>query len=74
MQINRMSDPLVTLNFDHMTMTLDFQGQILKELYLWNGGGLFIWNYVTLKYDLDLGFSRSNFEITISQEWVGQLT
>ena len=30
--------------------------------------------FVTLSYDLDLGFSRSNFENDVSQEWEGQLT
>ena len=27
-----------------------------------------------LTYDLDLEFSTSNFEIAVSQEWVGRLT
>ena len=27
--------------------------------------------FVTLSYDLDLGFSRSNFENAVSQEWEG---
>ena len=30
--------------------------------------------FVTLSYDLDLGFSRSDFENAVSQEWEGQLT
>ena len=30
--------------------------------------------FVTLSYDLDLEFSRSNFENTVSQEWEGWLT
>ena len=30
--------------------------------------------FVTLSYDLDLGFSRSKFENAVSQEWEGQLT
>ena len=30
--------------------------------------------FVTLNYDLDLRFSRSNFENAVSQEWEGQLT
>ena len=29
---------------------------------------------VTLSYDLDIGFSRSNFEIAVSQEWEGRST
>ena len=27
-----------------------------------------------LTHDIDLGFSGSNFEIAVPQEWVGQLT
>ena len=30
--------------------------------------------FVTLSYDPDLGFSRSNFENAVSQEWEDQLT
>ena len=30
--------------------------------------------FVTLTYDLYLGFSRSNFENAISQEWEDRLT
>ena len=30
--------------------------------------------FVTLSYDLDLGFSRSNFKNAVSQEWEGRLT
>ena len=116
-----------------MTLTLDFEGQILKKLYhrnkrvdwhgtkrmwvnrmldqscdfklwphpwpwpslfndkFWNsciagmGGpidmqrkgcesiGCYIY-FVTLSYDLDLGFSRSNFENAVSQEWEDQFT
>ena len=29
---------------------------------------------VTLNYELDLGFSKSNFENAVSQEWEGRLT
>ena len=29
---------------------------------------------VTLSYELDLGFSRSNFENAVSKEWEGRLT
>ena len=120
-----------------MTLTLDFQGQILKMLYLRNGradwhGTKMMWidrmlhplcdfqhsphpfpwpwifevkfwkshisgmgwlidmelkgcesigcytHFVTLNvhftHDLDLGFSRSNFENAVSQEWEGRLT
>ena len=31
-------------------------------------------HYVTLNYGLHLGFSRSNFETAVSQEWEGWLT
>ena len=31
-------------------------------------------HYVILNYGLNLGLSRSNYEIAISQEWEGQLT
>ena len=30
--------------------------------------------FVTLSYDLDLGFSRLKFENAVSREWEGQLT
>ena len=30
--------------------------------------------FVTLSYDLDLGFSRSNFKNAVSREWEGRLT
>ena len=70
-----------------MTLTLDFQGQILKMLYLRNGmadwhGTKAMWIDRMLHplcdfewpLDLDLGFSRSNFENAVSQEWEGRLT
>ena len=70
-------------------LILDFQGQILKMLYLKNGGmggggggdwlikGMWVDRMLhshcdlnlDLTHDLDLGFSRSVFEITVSQEW-----
>ena len=34
-----LSRPLVMQHHYHLTFTLDFQGQIQKILYLWNGGG-----------------------------------
>ena len=72
-----------------MTLALDFQGQILKMLYLRNGmadwhGTKGMWVdrmlhplfnfHFDLNHDHDLGFSRSNFENAISQEWDGRLT
>ena len=72
-----------------MTLTLDFQGQTLKMLYLRNGGPIdmerkgcesigcythFVAFNFDLNHNLDLGFSRSNFEKVISQEWDDQLT
>ena len=29
--------PVVVQHHGHFTLTLDFQGQILKKLYVWNG-------------------------------------
>ena len=132
-----LSRPVVVQHHGHLTLTLDFQGQILKMLYLRNGRadwhwtkGMWIdrmlhplcnfqrsphlwpwpsifkvkfWNsrisgmgwlidmerkgcesigccihFVTfivhLTHYLDLGFSRSNFENAVSQEWKGRLT
>ena len=65
-----------------ITMTLDFLGQVLTELCLRNGiagwcGMKGVWvgriwtHYVTLNYDINLGYSRSNFEIAVSHEWDG---
>ena len=34
----------------------------------------FVTSNVPLPHDLDLGFSRSNFENAVSQEWEGRLT
>ena len=68
-----------------MTLTLDFQGQILKKSYLRNG--MADWHEIKgrcetieccthvvtfnvhITHDLDLWFSRSNFEKVVSQEW-----
>ena len=74
----------------HMTLTLDFQGQILKKNYISGMGwpinmekkgceSIECWNHIMtsnydLTHDLDLGFSRSNFEIAVSQDWEGRLT
>ena len=70
-----------------MTLTLDFQGQILKMLYLRNGRA--IWHGTKgmwvdrmlhplcdfdLIHDPDLEFLSSNFEIAVSQEWEGRST
>ena len=64
----------MTFNFaSPTTSTLNFQHQILKLLYPRNGRpidmerkgyesiGCYTY-FVTLTYDLDLGFSRSNFK------------
>ena len=132
-----LSRPVVVQHHGHLTLTLDFQGQILKMMYLRNGRanwhgtkGMWIdrmldphcdfelWPHswpcplifkvkfwkshnsgmgcpidmewkgcesigcytqfvtfnVPLTHDLDLGFSRSNFEKVESQEWDGRLT
>ena len=34
----------------------------------------FVTSNVHLTHDLDLGFSRSNFENAVAQEWKGRLT
>ena len=131
-----LSRPVVVQHHGHLTLTLDFQGQILKMLYLRNGGpdwhgtkGMWIdrmlhpfcdfqhspypwpwpWIFkvkfwkshisgmgwpidmelmgcesiescthavtfnVHLTHDLDLGFSRSNFENAVSQEMEGSI-
>ena len=133
----KLSRPVVVQHHGHLTLTLDFQGQILKMLYLRNGRadwhgtkGMWVdrmlhplcdfqlwpqpwpWPWIfTVKFwkshisgmgwlidmgwkvcesiecwthvvtfsfphthDLDLGFSRSNFEKVLSHEWDGQLT
>ena len=132
-----LSRPVVVQHHGHLTLTMDFQGQILKMLYLRNGRadwhgtkGMWIdgmlhplcdfqrspqpwpwpwifkvkfskshisgmgwpidmelkgcesiecWTHsvtfnVHLTHDLYLGFSRSNFEKVLSQEWDGRLT
>ena len=125
--------PVVVQHHGHLTLTLDFQGQIFKNLHLRNGRadwhgtkGMWVdrmldphcdfelwphpwpwhlifkvkfWNscipgiggpidmerkgyewigcytyFVTMSYDVDLGFSWSNFENAVSQEWEGRLT
>ena len=47
-------------------MPIDMERKVYESI------GCFAY-FVTLSYDLDLGFSRSNFE-NVSQEWEGQLT
>ena len=132
-----LSRPVVVQRHGHLTLTLEFQGQILKIEYLMNGRadwhgtkGMWIdrmlhplcdsqhsphpwpwpwifkvkfwkshisgmgwpidmelkrcelieyWTHVVtfnlpLTHDLDLGFSRSNFENRVSHEWKGRLT
>ena len=132
-----LSRPVVVQHHGHLTLTLEFQGQILKILYLRNGRadwhgtkGMWVgrmlhplchfqrsphpwpltwifkvkfwksrisgmrwpidmelkgcesiecWTYVVtfnvhLTHELHLGFSRSNFENAVSQEWDDRLT
>ena len=76
----------VSLTFtSHMILTLDFQGQILKQPYLRNAKtdwprmkgceSIGYWtDCVTLSCDLNFGYARSNFEKAVSQEWDGRLT
>ena len=76
----------VTLSYD---LDLGFQGQILKKTHPGMGvlidmerkgcGSIGSWaQFVTLDFylihDLDLGFSRSNFEKAVSEEWECRLT
>ena len=76
---------LVLATMHLMTLTLDFQGQIFKWLYLRNRVSDWqetqvIWIAAMLDpqydldlwpaYDLDLGFSWSNFPIVVPQEGV----
>ena len=132
-----LSWPVVVQHHGHLTLTLDFQGQILKMLYLRNGRAdwhgtkgmwmdrmlhplcdfqrsphLWPWPWIFkvkfwkshisgmgwpidmelkgcesiecwthavtlnghLTHDLYFGFSRSNFEKVVSEEWDGRLT
>ena len=77
---------VVTFN---LVLTLDFQGQILKNSYPrneiadWHATkgvrvDRMLHHVVTFNFhfthDLDLEFSRSNFEKVVSQEWDGRLT
>ena len=82
-----LSGLVVVYHHGHLTLTLDFQGQVLKMLYLSHGRAdwherkgcesigcytHFVTFKVPLTHDLDLGFSRSNFENAVSQEWEGR--
>ena len=84
-----MSRPVVVQHHGHLTLTLDFQGQILKMLYLRNGRadwhgtkGMWIDRMLDPHCDFELWphswpwlwFSRSNFEKVITQEWDAQLS
>ena len=84
-----LSRPVVVQHHGHLTLTLDFQGQILKMLYLRNGRadwhgtkGMWVGRMLDphcdlncdLNHDLDSWFARSNFENAVSQEWEGRLT
>ena len=85
-----LSRPVVVQHHGHLTLTLDFQGQISKCCISGMEGpidmerkgcesiGCCYTHFVTFNvphtHDLDLVFSRSNFEKVISQEWDGRLT
>ena len=72
-----LSQPVVVQHHGHITLTLDFQGQILKShikrtgrpidmeqkecQMIWSGTHFVALNF-DLSHDLDLEFSRSNFE------------
>ena len=77
--------PVVVQHHGHLTLTLDFQGQILKMLYIRNGipswhgtKGMWVDRIVTFKRDLthelDPRFSRSSFEKGVTQELDARLT
>ena len=72
-----------------MTLTLDFQGRILKKVISGMGWPIdmelkgcesiacwtrVVTSTVPLTHDLHLGFSRSNLKKVISYEWDGRLT
>ena len=78
-----LSWPVVVQHNGHLTLNLDFQGKLLKMLYLRNGkadwhGTKGIWVdrildphcdlNCHLTHDLDPWFSRSNFEKVSTQE------
>ena len=85
-----MSRPVVVQHHGHLTLTLDFQGQILKIPYLRNGmpawhGTKAMWIDRILDPHCDfemwphpwpwpLIFSRSNFEKVITQKFDARLT
>ena len=58
-----------------ITLTLNFQCQILIDMERKGYELIRCYTYfVTLSYDFDLGFSRSNSENAVSKEWRVQLT
>ena len=80
-----LSGPLVVQHHRHVTLTLDFQGQIFKILYPRNGRadrhetkGIWVDRVLYLLYDLELWhwlcIFKVKFENAVSQEWEGQLT
>ena len=84
-----LSKPIVVQHYGPMALTLNFQGQMLKKLYhrnrradwhetkemwidkKWDTLGGF---ELDISRDLDLVFSRSNFEKAVFQEWESWLT
>ena len=84
-----LSRPVVVQHHGHLTLTLNFQVQIWKCFISGMGGPIdmerkgcesigcythFVTFNFYLNHDLDLGFSRSNFENALSQEWEVRLT
>ena len=72
-----LSRPVVVQHHGHLTLTLDFQGHILKMLYLRNGradwhGTKGMWVDRMLHPLCD--FQLSNLKKVVFQEWDGRLT
>ena len=84
-----LSGPVVVQQHGHLTLTLDFKVKFWKCCNSGMEGPIdmerkgcesigcynhFVTFNIFLTHDLDLGFSRSNFEKVVSQEWDGRLT
>ena len=84
-----LSRPVVVQHHGNLTLTLDFKVKFLKCCISGMGGPIDMerkgceligcyTHFVTFNFDLsheiDLGFSRSNFEKVVSQKWDGRLT
>ena len=76
MWVDRMLNPLCDLELLPWPWILEFWNNHISGM----GGSIDIevnrceTHYMMSNYDLDIRFSRSNFEITVPQEWEGRLT